>query len=927
MSMVRELLHAHEYLRLKGLIFDFVILNEQSASYFQHLQDELQRQIRICGSKAILDKAGGVFLRRRDLMPEEDVLLLKTVARVSLQAGQGSLEAQLARTSFKRPSPKPLRPATREKNIDESPLVLPDLQFFNGLGGFGSQGREYVIVLKEGQWTPAPWINVIANSQDFGFICSEAGSGYTWSTNSRENRLTPWSNDAVSDSPGEAFFIRDEDTGEFWSPTPLPVRDKGTYVIRHGRGYSSFHHTCLGIEQSLEMFVPLEDPVKILRLKLKNLGSQERSLSVTSYFEWVLGFQRGASAPFIITELDTSTSALLARNPYNNEFSERIAFVDLFDEDISFTCDRNEFIGSLGDLSSPEAMRRGELSGASGAGLDPCAAFRSRFTLKAGETREFVVQLGQTDTIEHARTLILKYRDRAKVERAFVEIRKFWSELFDVIQIRTPDEAMNIMMNGWLLYQTLSCRVWARSAFYQSGGAYGFRDQLQDVMALVYSKPELARSHLLRAAQRQFKEGDVQHWWHPPSGRGVRTRCSDDLLWLPFVTSFYVEKTGDVSVLEEELSFIEGPGLPEGKDDDYMQPKVSSETSSLREHCALALDRSLKVGRHGLPLIGSCDWNDGMSHVGHKGQGESVWMAWFLYATMRDFIPYLQKSGDLDRVEIYQKHLEDLKVAVESEGWDGDWYRRAYFDDGTPLGSASNDECRIDSIAQSWSVLSGAGDPQRSVRAMAAVDEYLVDHGEGLVRLFMPPFDKGVLNPGYIKGYLPGVRENGGQYTHAAIWALMAFAELGEGDRAGELYSLLNPINHASTRAGAHKYKVEPYVAAADIYGLSPHVGRGGWTWYTGSASWMYRAALESILGFDLRGDVLRVRPCVPSIWLSFEILFRWRSTRYRIVAIRSLEGISESSLTVRVDGKVLPTSEISLVDDGLEHEVEVNLG
>ncbi|MEO5668728.1 MAG: hypothetical protein ABIR96_11770, partial [Bdellovibrionota bacterium] len=559
-------------------------------------------------------------------------------------------------------------------------------------------------------------------------------------------------------------------------------------------------------------------------------------------------------------------------------------------------------------------------------GFDPCASFRRKFSLKAGQEGEIIVLLGQASNEADARAIVAKYRDKQAPAIALQAAKNYWEDLFSTIKVRTPDVAMNMMMNGWLLYQTLSCRIWARSAFYQSGGAFGFRDQLQDVMAMIYSKPEIARQQILTAASRQFVEGDVQHWWHPPTGRGVRTRFSDDLLWLPFVTNFYVKLTKDTSILDEYVSFIEAPLLEEGKDDAYTQPRTLEETATVREHCARAIDRSLKVGRHGLPLMGSGDWNDGMSHVGPKGEGESVWVAWFLYATIKDFLPLMKANGETTRVAVYEKHLVDLKEAVEKDGWDGDWYRRAYFDDGTPLGSSSNDECRIDSIAQSWSVLSGAGEPDRSVRAMRAVDEFLIHPSDGLVQLFTPPFDKGTTNPGYIKGYVPGVRENGGQYTHAAIWTLMAFAELGDGDKAGELYSLLNPINHASTRAGAQKYKVEPYVAAADIYGLNPHVGRGGWTWYTGSASWMYRAGLESILGFDLRGDRLVLRPRVPSLWRSFEIVYKWKTSIYRITAIRATELRSDASTKLMIDGTESNGTEVMLVDDGKEHEVYVFL-
>ncbi len=931
MAMVRELLHAHEYLRLKGLIIDLVILNEHAPSYMQTLQEELQRQIRMSGSQALLDKPGGIFIRRMDLVPESDLNLLKAVARVSLSADQGTLDEQLKRRSVENPLTADLVASSSRRKHKNFGVELPALDFFNGMGGFSHQGRHYMIILREGQSTPAPWINVVANENDFGFIVSESGSGYTWSVNSRENRLTSWSNDAVTDPASEAIYIRDEETGEFWTPTPLPVRETEPYVITHAQGYTQFEHTSHGIEQKLQMFVPLKETVKISRLRLKNLGTDKRKLSVTSFTEWVLGFQRAASAPSVVTEMDAKTGAIFARNAYNNEFSSRIAFSDISEATRNYTCDRKEFIGRNGSLARPAALSRVGLSSRTGAGLDPCASFQTTIELAPGEEKEIIILLGQANDVNEAQALTTRYRKAAVVEQTFQEVTSFWARTLGSIEIQTPDRAMNTLVNGWLLYQTLSCRIWARSAFYQSGGAFGFRDQLQDVMALVYSKPEIARAQILKAAGRQFKEGDVQHWWHPPTGRGVRTRFSDDLLWLPFVVSFYLKTTGDLSVLEECIPFIEAPELKEGQDDAYTQPQVSSEMVSVFEHCARTLDRSLKVGRNGLPLMGSGDWNDGMSRVGNQGQGESVWVAWFLYSTLEQFIPHCKPSENATRISAYQNHLLALKKAIEEKAWDGDWYLRAFFDDGTPMGSAKSEECRIDSIAQSWGVLSGAGDPSRTKRAMRAVDEHLVSPGDGLVKLFTPPFDKSPLDPGYIKGYLPGVRENGGQYTHAAIWTMMAYAAQGEGDRAGELYALLNPINHAATRAGLHKYKVEPYVVAADIYGLWPHVGRGGWTWYTGSASWMYRAAIESILGFDLRGNTLRMKPSIPKDWRDFKITYRrpgpnHLETQYEIRVVNGLESRSTREPLIQLDGQSISGGGIPLVDDGKTHQVHVQL-
>jgi cyclic beta-1,2-glucan synthetase len=926
LDMVRQILRGHEYLRLKGLSFDLVILNDRPLSYAQELNDDLQALIRKTGSQALLDKPGGVYLRRTDIMPEADRILLHTVARVAIVTDRGSLDEQLVRRPVENDLPLPFVPRKPSRTYPEPVVETPKLKFFNGLGGFGPEGREYVTVLGEGQWTPAPWLNVVSNGQDFGFQVTETGAGFTWSVNSRENRLTPWSNDAISDPPGEVIYLRDEDTGTVWSPTPLPIREAGPHIIRHGQGYTVFERTSHGLEHELLQFVPLDATVKISLLRLRNQTERKRRLSITSYNELVLGVQRSVSAPFIITEVDKETGTIFARNPYNNEFAERVAFIEMSEGERTVTCDRKEFVGRNGTLNDPAALRRTRLSGRSGAGLDPCAAMQAFIELAPGESRQIVILLGEAGTREEARTLAARFSQVAEVNQAFEHVLNHWDNLLGTIEVHTPDAAMDTLLNRWLLYQTLACRVWSRSAFYQSGGAYGFRDQLQDVMALVYSKPLIAREQIVRAAARQYKEGDVQHWWHPPTGRGVRTRFSDDLLWLPFVTNFYVEVTGDASVLDEVVPFIEGPLLEPDVSESYTQPTVSTETATVYEHCARALDRSLKTGEHGLPLMGSGDWNDGMNRVGHLGKGESVWVGWFLHTTLGGFVQFCESRQEQQRAESYRTHMTNLKKALEENGWDVDWYRRAYFDDGTPLGSAQNEECRIDSIVQSWGVISGAADPVRAARAMSAVEEYLIRRGDGLVILFTPPFDKSGLDPGYIKGYVPGVRENGGQYTHAALWTLIAYAKLGDGDRAGELFALLNPISHASTRAGLHKYKAEPYVAAGDVYAVPPHTGRGGWTWYTGSSSWMYRAGLESILGFELHGERLRIEPCIPRSWRGYEINYRRGGARY-IIKVENPFGVSRGVAEVWLDDVRQSALEIPLTDDGKTHRVRVILG
>ncbi len=926
LSQVRQLINAHEYLRYKGLTFDLVILNDIPSSYIQSLHDELLNLVRTSGEANLLDKDGGVFIKRSDQISEADRILLHTVARVVIVTERGEFEDLLVRKPIESDLPKDFIPRGSHRSYPEPSTALPNLTFFNGLGGFAQEGKEYVTILGDGQWTPAPWLNVIANEKDFGFQVSETGAGFTWSVNSRENRITPWSNDTVSDPPGEVIYLRDEDSGTIWSPTPLPIRETEPYTIKHGQGYTIFEHLSHGIAQELLLFVPLDAPVKISLLRLHNRTNRRRKLSVTNYNELVLGFHRSQTVPFVITETDETQSTIFARNPYNNEFASRVAFIAASQNVSSLTCDRKEFLGRNGNLANPAALRRERLSGRSGAGFDPCATLQTFIELEPNETREIVFLIGEAESHDEARNIVSKFREISTVKNSFDDILKYWDDLLGTIEVRTPDAALNTIVNRWLLYQSLVCRVWARSAFYQSGGAFGFRDQLQDVMSLVYAKPEIAREQILIAAAHQFKEGDVQHWWHPPTGRGVRTRFSDDLLWLPFVTSFYVNVTGDKSVLEEIVSFIEAPLLIEGQDDSYTQPQISTETATIFEHCARAIDRSLAVGEHDLPLMGSGDWNDGMSSVGNGGKGESVWVGWFLINTIADFLPFCREQKETERETIYSKHIEDLKIALEQNAWDGNWFRRAYFDDGTPLGSAQNEECRIDSIAQSWSVISGAANPAQARRAMASVDEYLIRRGDGIVLLFTPPFDKSSLKPGYIKGYIPGVRENGGQYTHAALWTLIAFAMLGDGDKAGELFALLNPINHASTRAGLHKYKVEPYVAAGDVYGELTHIGRGGWTWYTGSAGWMYRAALESMLGFYLSGNTLKIDPCIPRSWREFEIDYRHGKTLYKI-KVENPTSVCRGVLEVLLDDEVLSSNEIPLNADGQTHQITIVLG
>ena len=930
-DIVRELLQAHEYWRMKQLAVDLVILNDRQSSYIQELQIAIETLARASQSSALPGtehRPGRVFLLRSDLIAAETKILLSSVARVALVAQRGRLFEQLERVL------EPVEPAKAKPRPVSARLRAPgrarapDLEFFNGLGGFARNGREYVTVLGPGQSTPAPWINVIANPA-FGFQTGTEGGGYTWSVNSRENQITPWSNDPVSDRPGEAFYLRDDDTGDFWTPTALPIRDPAaTYVASHGRGYSRFEYVAHEIASDLLQYVPVDDSIKISRLVLTNRSSQPRRLSVTAYVEWVLGPARSASLPFVSTEIDADTGAMFAHNSWNMGFGSRVAFADLCGAQTSWTGDRREFIGRNGTLADPSALSStAALSRTVGAGLDPCAALAAEIELPPGGTIEVIFLLGEAESAEAARGLVTRYR-AADLDAVEADVERQWDEILGSILVKTPDRSMDVMLNGWLLYQTLSCRVWARSGFYQASGAYGFRDQLQDGMALVATQPMLTRAHLLRAAARQFVEGDVQHWWLPHSGQGVRTRISDDRPWLAYAVAHYVDATGDRTVLDERVPFLEGQTLEPGEHDSFFNPTVSDQTATVFEHCALALDASLALGVHGLPLMGTGDWNDGMNRVGERGAGESVWLGWFLHAALTAFIPLAESRQETVRAMKWSAQAAALQASLEDEAWDGEWYRRAFFDNGEPLGAAASQECRIDSIAQSWAALSGAAARDRAAKAMSAVERELIRRDDGLALLFAPPFDKTALDPGYIKGYPPGIRENGGQYTHAALWSVMAFAALGEGDKAADLFSLLNPINHARTRSDVHRYKVEPYVVAADIYARAPHVGRGGWTWYTGSAGWMQRAGVESILGLRIRGAFLHLDPCIPKGWAMFEMTVRRQCARYEIT-VDNPAGVNRGVCFAEMDGVEIAERPLRLpiADDGAVHRVRIRLG
>ncbi|HHW32479.1 MAG TPA: glycosyl transferase [Clostridiaceae bacterium] len=952
-----SLIKGTEYLRMKGINIDLVVLVEEEKSYNQPLL-ELTRDTLTSYRAEFFHHAEGLYILNASELNEEDKNLLYAAARIVFRGDEGPLKDQLAFSEPREAAPL-LKSEDKEKkfrskangvtgdkagskagNVAEKKAGnerynetssstyklnydVNSLQLYNGYGGFEKDYKQYVIILDEKKRTPAPWINVISNSK-FGFLISENGGGYTWSGNSRENRLTPWYNDPVTDTPGEIIYIRNEKNGKYWSSTPAPARGNGEYIIRHGWGFSSFHNITQGIEHKHTVYVSMDQSVKINHISLKNTTPQEMELSLMYYVRLVMGVNTRHSSPYIITEYDAEGDVLLAYNPYNTDFSGRVAFVASSEKQYSYTGDRGEFIGIGGSIEKPEALRREMLSRRVGAGFDPCLSTHVIVNLKPGEEKEIIFILGEAESKEKALMTAGNFKEVENARNEFNKVTNFWESVLGTVKVDTPEKSMNILLNGWLLYQVISCRLWGRSGFYQSGGAYGFRDQLQDVMALSYIMPQATRAQILLHASRQYIEGDVQHWWHMEAGKGIRTRYSDDFLWLPFVTAEYIAATEDWGILEEEIQYLESDPLEE-EDERYEVPRISTEKGTLYQHCIKAIERGIRFGEHGIPLMGSGDWNDGMNTVGNKGRGESIWLGWFLYTVITKFINICNYKGDTELSERYAGIADNIAKSVEEHGWDGGWYRRAYFDDGKPLGSAGNSECKIDAIAQAWSVISRAGRKNRTEEAMQAVENYLVDRENGLIKLLTPPFGDGDLQPGYIKGYVPGVRENGGQYTHAAIWVVMAYAMLGMGDKATDLFYMINPINHARTPLEAARYRVEPYVMAADVYAVTPNIGRGGWTWYTGAAGWMFRLGFEVLLGIKIRGNKILFDPCIPRNWPGYKVEYRYKDTLY-IIKVNNPDGVNKGVKNIKLDGVVQKSRYVPLENNGGSHLIEITM-
>ena len=925
-ELLELLVRGHAAWRRRGLHVDLVVIRTGLSGYVEALRERLLAMLASTEGVASLGQRGGVHLVFADQVHEEELRLLECVARVVLDDTR-SLGEQLAAAPAPPGDPPPFQPPGPQASSEAAPaLARPaDLSFDNGLGGFTPDGREYVIHLEAGAATPAPWSNVLANDA-FGCVVTEAGGGFSWSENSGENRLTPWTNDPVADPPSETLYLRDEQGGEIWTVTPEPAGDGAACQVRHGAGYSLWRRHQYGLEQELLVFVPPGAPLKVARLRLENRSSRPRRITAIYFAEWLLGALPSVSHPHVVCTWEPEGPALLARNPWNADFAERVAFLTATRAPHGVTADRREFLGPEGDPAQPAALRRWGLSGRVEAGADACAAYQVHLDLPESGAVEVAFVLGQGRNHAHALELVKDWRDPARIERAREELDRYWDRMLGAVRVRTPDPALDLLANRWLLYQTIGSRVLARAGFHQAGGAFGYRDQLQDVLALLHAEPARARAHLLACAAHQFEEGDVLHWWHPPADRGVRTRCSDDLLWLPYVASRYVEATGDFAVLDEAVPFLRAPELSLHEHDRYSRFEIGAESATLFEHCERALERGVTRGRHGLPRIGAGDWNDGFDRIGSRGAGESVWLGWFASSVMRSFAGLCERRGEAVLARRWLDRADALENALEHSAWDGEWWIRAFDDDGRPWGSRACDECRIDSIAQSWSVLSGSRADGRARQALAAAWRELVREDDSLVRLLWPPFDATPREPGYIRAYPPGIRENGGQYTHAAAWLAWAFAEVGDGDAAHRIFELIHPIRHASTNAGVARYRVEPYVIAGDIGSVAPHVGRGGWTWYTGSAAWTWRLAVEAILGLRLRNGRLALHPCLPRAWDGFEAHVRgpdgWLAIRVRVD-----ESLPPGARELSVDGAPVRDAEIALPSDGATHTVELCMG
>jgi cyclic beta-1,2-glucan synthetase len=898
LTLLEQLLSAQSYWRRRGIEVDLAVVDEEPTGYAAEVRDSALALLGRLGADRWLGRRGGVFMLNHDHVGGHALGWLRHASRAVFDAGQGDLATRLGRLMGPAPAalppfdPRPGDQTSSMLSAAAGPSVArpTGLSFDNGLGGFDADAREYQIYLPPGATTPAPWSNVIA-TPDVGCLATEAGMGAAWSVNSGENRLVAWRNDPLADQASQAVYVRDEETGAFWSTTPQPAGGERPTLVRHGLGYTAYEYSSHALRLTTTVFASPDPAAVVLRVHVTNVADRPRRITLTYFADLVLGGTHDATRHQVTARFDEATGAITARNPFHTDLADRVAWVATTHPLHGWTADRGAFIGRMGSLARPAGLSLIGLSRRDGPGVDPCAVLQVHLSLTPGGSDEVAFLLGQADSSEGAAEAVARLREPGAIDAAHTEVGRLWAGVLGGVTVETPDPAMDLLLNTWLPYQTLSARLWGRTGFYQSSGAYGFRDQLQDVMAVMWSRPDLAREHLLRAAAHQFEDGDVLHWWHPPTGRGVRTRISDDLLWLPYVTASYVRATGDVDVLRESVPFLHGEPLAAHEAERYDSFRASLHQGDLLEHCRRAVRRGITSGAHGLPLMGTGDWNDGMNRVGAEGRGESVWLGWFGGAASREFAYLCERARRADEAAFHRARAEELFAAVEAHGWDGRWYLRAFYDDGHPLGSAAGSEARIDSIAQSWALLSGAPRSDRTTIALASAVENLVRWEDRLAFLLTPPFEHTPDDPGYIKGYLPGIRENGGQYTHAAAWLAWAAAEAGDGDTAHRLFDLISPVRRTADADGVARYLAEPYVLAADVYSRAPHVGRAGWTWYTGSSAWLYRVGVEAILGMTWDGDSLGVAPQLPRDWDGYRATVRRGGRRIDVRVRRDGDG------------------------------------
>jgi len=917
---LNKILKIYEYIRTKNINVDIVILNEEKYSYEQYLREEILNVIRNKHMEYLINQKGGIFVINTAEKNEKEFLKFRANLYIENDINQTikNFEEVYLSEIENLEDRKYQIDNTEYENEEEK---KEELLYDNEYGGFTKGGKTYKLKVNSKGKLPTVWSHILANEK-FGTLVTDNMGGFTWSKNSRLNKLTSWNNEQVTNIPSEIIYLVETDTDKVWSIGASPKADDENYHIEYGFGYAKYNHNSLGIKQEVNVCVPTNENVKINILKLENNIPKKRRLKIIYYIKPVLGEDETRTNLYIETNYDEQNNLIYAKNLYPEDFENSIMYVSSSEKIKSYTGDKKSFIGS-GTIQNPEGIKKVRLNNKGALGKQACICMEIEVELESYGTKEISIILGEENNITDVKNIVYKYSKLSNCRIDLENTKKTWNDLLSKIQVKTPVKSMDILLNGWLLYQTLACRMWAKSAFYQSGGAFGFRDQLQDTLALKYVNPDIMKTQILRAARHQFIEGDVEHWWHEETLRGVRTRFSDDRLWLVYLVIEYINYTNDYTILDLEETYLKGRKLLESEDENYDLHKPDEIKESIYSHCVRAIEISLDFGENGLPKIGSGDWNDGLSTVGNKGKGESVWLGFFLYKILEDFIPICEKKEELDLANKYNKIKENLKKALNTNGWDGHWYKRAFTDEKQVLGSIENEECKIDGISQSWAVISGAGDNDKKYISMESLDNHLVDRENGIIKLLDPPFEKSSLEPGYIKAYLPGVRENGGQYTHGAIWAIIANCKLGFGTRSVEYFRIINPIEHSKTKELANKYKVEPYVVSADIYGANNLVGRGGWTWYTGSSSWFYIAGIEYILGFKINHGYLEINPCVPTEWKEYEIDYKYATSLYKI-KVKNPNHKETGVEEFKLNGEIIEEKQIKLKDDGKVYDIEI---